>query len=44
MLVHLNDSPVDFPYKHAVVPAIVTAFSAMLARHAARYPAVNPSP
>jgi len=38
MLVHLNDSPVDFPYKHVAVPAIVTAFGAMLARHAARYP------
>jgi hypothetical protein len=44
MLVHLNDSPVDFPYKHRAVPEIVTAFDAMLARHAARYPGLSPSP
>jgi hypothetical protein len=44
MLVHLNDSATDFPYKHKAVPAILAAFDAMLDRHAARYPRVNPSP
>jgi hypothetical protein len=44
MLVHLRDSAEDFPYKHAAVPAIFTAFDAMLDRHRNRYPAVNPSP
>lgn len=34
MLVHLRDSRDDFPYKHAVVPAIFEAFEAMLDRHA----------
>ena len=34
MLVHLRDSRADFPYKHAVVPAIFEAFEAMLDRHA----------
>jgi tetratricopeptide (TPR) repeat protein len=32
MLVHLRDSIDDFPYKHACVPAIFTAFDAMLDR------------
>ena len=32
MLVHLKDDPADFPYKHAVVPAIYRAFDAMLRR------------
>ncbi len=34
MLVHLNDSLADFPYKHACVPAITRAFADMLDRHA----------
>jgi tetratricopeptide (TPR) repeat protein len=44
MLVHLRDPVEAFAYKHAAVPAIFTAFDAMLDRHAARYPAVSPSP
>jgi glutathione synthase/RimK-type ligase-like ATP-grasp enzyme len=32
MLVHLDDAVEDFPYKHAVVPAIYRAFEAMLER------------
>jgi tetratricopeptide (TPR) repeat protein len=32
MLVHLMDSPVEFPYRHKYVPRIFDAFSAMLLR------------
>jgi len=32
MLVHLRDSPTDFPYKHVHVPRIFAAFDAMLKR------------
>ena len=34
MSVHLNESIADFPYKHACVPAIFHAFTAMIDRHA----------
>ena len=33
MLVHLQDSKEDFPYKHAVVSNILSAFEVMLHRH-----------
>jgi hypothetical protein len=35
MLVHLQDPIEDFPYKHAAIPAIFAAFTALLDRHAA---------
>ncbi len=35
MLVHLRDSPIDFPYKHAHIPPIFTAVEALLDRHTA---------
>ena len=35
MLVHLNDSAVEFAYKRAHVPDILAAFDAMLDRRAA---------
>ena len=38
MLVHLNDSVADFPYKHACVPRIFEAMDAMLDRHASLAP------
>lgn len=34
MLVHLSDSPIDYPYKHRYVPRIFDAFGAMLVRRA----------
>lgn len=37
MLIHLSDSPVDFPYKHRYVPRIFDAFGAMLVRRAAAH-------
>ncbi|MBI1776562.1 MAG: tetratricopeptide repeat protein [Proteobacteria bacterium] len=35
MLVHLNDSKTDFPYKHVYVPRIVEAFKTMIAQRIA---------
>jgi Tfp pilus assembly protein PilF len=35
MLVHLSESPIEYPYKHRYVPRIFDAFGAMLVRRAA---------
>ena len=35
MLVHLSESPVDYPHKHRYVPRIFDAFGTMLVRRAA---------